>query len=76
MLHTHTPYFGLRNSWKKFLCIIHTYFLEFVSAKFNRNFSVCSIFYWFILTKNKNLYRLHYVLKQIYTVFTANKETC
>ena len=35
---------------KMFMEIISTDFLKFVAAKF----SICSTFYWFILTKNEN----------------------
>ena len=48
---------------------LYTDFLEFVAAKFN----LCSTFYLFVLTENKNLYSLHYDLKEkIYTLIKCN----
>ena len=41
------------------LYILFTGILEFAATKF----SICSTFYQFVLTKNKNLYSLNYVLK-------------
>ncbi len=53
---------------EKNLCIKHTDFLEFVAVKFNLNLLFVQL--WFVLTENKNLYSLHYVLKhKIYTEF-------
>ena len=67
------PNFRLGNSRKNLLCLIHSYFLEFVVAKF----SFCPTFYLFVLTKSKNLYRLHSVLKhKIYIVFRTNAKAC
>ena len=42
------------------LCLIHTNFSEFVAIKF----SFCLIFYWFVQTKNKNLYSLNCLKRQ------------
>ena len=51
--------FELWHSGQKFLSIICTYFLEFVAARFNLNFSICSTFYMFVLTRIKNSYSLN-----------------
>lgn len=34
--------------------------LEFIESKFN----ICKTFIWFVSSKNKNLYSLHYIFKQ------------
>ena len=62
--------FGLYNFWrKKFSCIMHPDFLEFVAAKF----ILFSTFCQFLLTKSKNSDSLK---DKIYIVFRANTWTC
>ncbi len=52
--------------------MICTDLLQFVAAKSN----LCSTFYWFILTKNRNLGSLQYGFKhKIYTLFDISTQT-
>ena len=72
MYNTPPPIFDNEIVGGEFSCIINTDFLEFIAARF----SIRSTFYWFVLTKDKNLYSLHYMLKhKIFTVFRANTQT-
>ena len=72
------PNFGhQRFGKKKFSCVIRIDIFEFVVAKFNLNLPFVEFFYQFVLTKNKKLYSLRYVLKHnIYTKFRAITWTC
>ena len=58
---TRTSYLGIQNSGKNIL-VFNTHILEFVAAKFNLNLAFVQFIteFIFLITKNKNLYSLHY----------------